>query len=44
MIYCACALGVKGTCAIAIKKRLLFSILRTLKVEFELYNSAFLRI
>jgi hypothetical protein len=30
--------------AIAIKQRLLFSILRTLKVEFELYNSAFLRI
>ena len=26
------------------KERLLFSFLRTLKVEFELYNSAFLRI
>ena len=36
--------GVKGTCARAIKQRLLFSILRTLNVEFELYNSAFLRI
>jgi hypothetical protein len=45
VIYCACALGVEGTCARAIKQRLLFSFRRTLKVEFdELYNSAFLRI
>jgi hypothetical protein len=44
VIYCACALGVEETCARAIKQRLLFSFRRTLKVEFELYNNAFLRI
>ena len=44
MIYCACALGVLWNMYDSDKQRLLFSILRTLKVEFELYNSAFLRI